>query len=263
MRVFFLTLVIAVFSLPAAALPDFTIDGPLTLDAAPKGPQGSMRRLGPGQEIYVTGKVTNQGNARATDIVIELRVSGKIINRQTLQSLRAGASEPFVIEWLPEGEGSYEIDVLVDPTNRIVEAVESDNQASLSFALVFNTRSAAGDTSALPDPEVAADLEIRGGIMISPPPSAGAISKISFDVHNAGDAVAESVEVEVRVGGTPVQTVVIPSVAPDHRKSASASWKAGRGGSSTVEIVIDPRNLLREKNKANNSEQKSIEIKRR
>lgn len=89
------------------------------------------------QNVIIKADVRNSGYWEARNIEVQFFKNGTIINTTIIPILKAGDMTTIESTCVPEGIGSYNISVSVDPGNRIPEFNESNNYANKTISLVW------------------------------------------------------------------------------------------------------------------------------
>ncbi|MEK8022353.1 MAG: CARDB domain-containing protein [Candidatus Hydrogenedentota bacterium] len=251
------TFAVIAIALPSAALPELGFEGGIAFDAAPKGDRGSMKYLGPQQPVFVTGSISNKGNARATSILVELIINNRIIGRALLGELKAGGSGSYSIKWIPETADTYHITVKIDPSGSVREEDRTNNMLQEQITIRYNVPTAEMTGDNIPRP----DLQLPS-FSVSPNPIVARLSSIACDVHNSGDAVAENVDVTIMMDGARFATKTIGPIPPESSLSVTFSWTPHKRGNVKIQAQADMENKIMESDESNNSAEKTMEAKR-
>jgi hypothetical protein len=106
------------------------------------------------------------------------------------------------------------------------------------------------------------DLKIVGGIQCPKRMVEGKLVSIRVWVKNIGNIEANNVIVKLYVDGKEVDSKSIGVIFMDHEKLATFEWGAKRGR-HTLEVVVDPDNLIVEIDEENNVATRKINVKGR
>lgn len=117
------------FFLTTGTRPDLTLSSEdITFD--PPNPQVGD------PELIISANIYNKGESEANDFVVELTINGQPPIEENITTLLGGQVTDVQVKMLgPLPEGTYDIEVVVDPDDRITESDETNNTASNSITI--------------------------------------------------------------------------------------------------------------------------------
>lgn len=196
--------------------------------------------------------VKNDGFVPANDVKVNFYrgVPGQnesLIGSQVIPVILPGQRVRTAVDWVGINEaGTKIVSIQVDPANTIAELNKNDNVAFLEQ-----------DILSLPELAVS-----TSAISINPTaPREGDPLSINVTVQNSGAQEAANVLVEANENGATIGRQVITLIQGSSTAIATIPYAtAGRLGSHTIEITVDPENAIFEKNKDNNRSTRSFTI---
>jgi len=196
------------------------------------------------EEVGIEAKVTNQGCAKAGRCLISFRVDGKEFDRRPVPELGPRMSAVVSTSWKAASPGKHTISAFVDVDNQVKESQEGNNERSRSIWVI-----------ALPD------LTVIEFSLSTEAPEAGESVVISALIANIGEVSTEArTEVVFQVDGKEFYREEIQPLGPGSKKEIRSRWIA-EGGVHTIEVVVDPKDRIREENERNNKRSIQIEVK--
>ncbi len=199
----------------------------------------------PTQRVALSAIVTNEGNIAAIDVGWRLLVDGAVVASGTIGNLAVGASATVGVNNLgPYGIGQHVAEVLVDPTNAIVESSEVNNSRSHAFTV--------GVTGAV-------DL-VAGTVTVTPAsPLTTVPFTLSGDVRNAGSGTATNVPWQFLVDNVVVRSGTIASINAGETVVVNAANVGPYAtGEHTARLVVDPANVIVESSESNNTSSRTF-----
>jgi len=205
-------------------------------------------------DAVISAIVTNNGFAAVQNVVVEFRSARpdnsdkSLLGLEIIPELAAGATTTVAHLWKNVTiTGDKIISVLLDPDNQVEEITKDDNQTFTELNILT-----------LPD------LAVSGNsITLSPAyPKEGEALIIQVAVQNNGGQAVKDVAVALALdGGTP-QTLRIPAIAGNSAGSITFNLTAAVvvNGVHTLQVVVDPENLIQEKTKGNNRAEKEFGV---
>ena len=105
-----------------------------------------------------------------------------------------------------------------------------------------------------------ADLTFVGGIELPETIETGQLVSVMVYVKNTGDIRAEDVQVRLYVDGQAVATMPIKTILAGNTQMVAFTWKVPDISECKLKVVVDPDNLIVEKDKQDNSLDKPVLI---
>lgn len=210
-----------------------------------------------GDDITVDVKVANAGEAPATDVVVAFLLNGRALASAAIKELPAGTpdqparqSAQTVLKTgaLALRPGVYELRVVVDPDDQIIELDESNN--TLITALTIQP--------ALPKLPELTPKSLR---LTPPSPLEQGTGTVTAEILNNGAEIAENFDVEFsvrelgRLRWNPLVCTVNCSknrLNPNGELVSQAQLPNLIPGSYEIRIVVDPQNSVEELDETNN-----------
>lgn len=196
-----------------------------------------------GQSVELQARVYNTGTIAASSVVVRFSIEGVAVGNATIPSIDAGgASELAKLTWTAT-QGSLTMAVSVDPGTAIAEFDETNNGADLPFVVR------------------ASDLTITATDITTSPTKlqAGMATTISAVVRNTGTANATAFKVRLTIGSF-TQDQDVASIAKNGATAVvNFTWTAAVG-TQTVNVTIDPANIVMEINDNNNMATISVRV---
>nr|WP_228530664.1 MULTISPECIES: CARDB domain-containing protein [Myxococcaceae] len=154
----------------------------------------------------------------------------------------AGGARTHVTASLPTDglEGAYTVQALVDPERSVVEFDELNNTASARMEVQRGSDLSVSNTS------------------LSFVQQSGTQVRVDVTVRNVGSTLARDVAVDVykgSVGGVRLGTATVAAgLASNASTTVSVLWDAaGANGATAIHAVVDPANVLAERDETNNA----------
>ena len=216
-----------------------------------------------GDVVTVTVVVSNSGDVDASNVVVRFSdetddSSEQIGTDQTIASIAAGESGTASVSYdTTEKTGERTIHVSVDPDNAISESDETDNEATATLSVAAALVEGSRPNLVVRSSDVHVDL-IR--------PRQGEILTVAALIHNEGSMDVEGVRIQFRdvteTGSLPIGELHMVDYIP-----AGGSVRIetlydtnGKVGPCSVEVAIDPEDMIRELNESDNAAGTSIEV---
>jgi len=238
---------VAYNNITAATLPDLSItSGDITF-------MPMVAR--PGQIVEITSTVRNKGETKADNVTVDIykgnpSEGGLLIGNTKILSMPAGGVANIKLQ-IKFTEGIYDIYVVVDSANTIIEGNETNNTA---------TKSLYGRNIDL--------LVTTNDITFNPPqPVVGDIVDIRAIVHNDSEIEISNVPVsfflgDPDAGGTqinPGAAITIPIISARGEITVNTKWDSrGYVGNNDIYVKVDPLDIISEVNELNNKVHKRL-----
>ena len=233
----------ATLTVAPAQLPNLAVL-PVNLGFLPPAPSD-------GDLVTLTMTILNTGSRPAADVLVQfVDVTGGAADpigaKQTIAAIAPGANATAQVVYDTRGKvGERRIRVVADPHSTVAETAENDNEA------VSVLRVAAG---ALPN------LAVQpGNIGLSlAAPAPGQPVTVTATILNTGAADAENVVVQFvdATGSAPIPIAasqVVERIPAGGAAAASIVYDtSGRFGSRKVQVIVDPNNLIVERDENDN-----------
>ena len=200
----------------------------------------------------VTTTVENPTPTQAGAFTVVFLVDGVEFDRQFLFALPSdstvqvvGELDPFILELDP---GTYDISVVVDPDEQVLEQDEANN--SIAGALTLLSPDLYPISLAFDKSVLRLDEEMR----------------VSAQIANGGEGTAKNVDVGLYIDHVRFALIQIPVLGRGMTASIEATLSPDMVGlvdapeMYEIEIVVDPTNVLPELDEANNRMARSITI---
>lgn len=214
-----------------------------------------------GETVTIRATVRNDGDAEATNVLVQFvdgtkNASTPIGEQQTIASIPAGGSGIAEVTYdTSDKAGDRKIKIVVDPHNFVAESKETDNRSEETLTVAMP-----------PTPNLVVQA---GNIGFSPAlPVDGDEVIVYATIVNNGDADAADVQVQfvdVTDGGalTIGERQTINAIAAGGSSTVQVSYAtAGKSGERTIQVVVDPSNLIAETDETDNLVKKSLRIER-
>jgi subtilase family serine protease len=213
-----------------------------------------------GNLVTIHATVLNNGTSPATDVVVRIEdvtdsASPQLIGKQRLiDSLQPGEEATVQVVYdTTDKAGDRTIRMVVDPLDAIAESDESDNEAITVLTV-----------APPPAPNLVVDED---NIRFSPlTPSDGQVVTITVTVLNDGQRNANRVEVQLydNTNGTPVpigDIQIIGGISAGSSGMAQVPYDTtGKEGERTIQVVVDPANLIAETNEEDNQAEATLTV---
>jgi len=105
-----------------------------------------------------------------------------------------------------------------------------------------------------------AELSIVGDIRVSDNVRPGKLVSVLIHIKNTGEIRAENVQIRLYEDGSEVATMPIRTILAGNTQMVAFTWKVPEKSRCDLKVVIDPDNLITEKNKRNNMKERSVSI---
>jgi hypothetical protein len=198
--------------------------------------------------VTVNATVRNAGTAPAGATTLDVSLEGVVAGSAPVGALAAGATATVAVDVGRRPMGRYTVTSVVDPTDTIVEADDTNNSRTAASPLVVGQS---------PGP----DLEVRGITTGPANPAVGAPVTFTVAVHNRGTtAVSAGTVTRLVAGSTTLQgtTTQIPAGGTVD-VPISGSWTATSGG-ATLTATADATGLVAETDENNNVFARSVVV---
>ncbi|MEM3505598.1 MAG: right-handed parallel beta-helix repeat-containing protein [Archaeoglobaceae archaeon] len=88
-----------------------------------------------GQIATIKATIKNIGKANANNFNVSFFVNDNLLEKVTIESLKASESISAEIDWTPSSAGSYTIKVIVDSDNNVIESNEENNEKNIEVLI--------------------------------------------------------------------------------------------------------------------------------
>lgn len=195
--------------------PDLAVDD---LRVTPSSPAA-------GQPITIEATVSNGGAAIDSGVDLSAAVDGSPVAARTLDGFDAGTIREISLGPFNATAGEHQVSVTADPDDAVEEALETNNDRSISVTVA----------QGLPDLTVVRAELVRSTV------APGEEIQFSATVSNAGQNASGAFDVRFLVDGEEVgQPSSLPGLGAGERSSVtSGNWTA-EGGAHSLRVVVDP-----------------------
>jgi subtilase family serine protease len=233
----------ATLTVAPAELPNLTVL-PVNVGFLPPEPSD-------GQIVTLTVTILNTGSRTATDVLVQfVDVTGGAADpigaKQTIAAIPPGGSASVQVPYDTRDKvGERRIRVVVDPHSTVLETAENDNEAVTVLRV-----------AARPLPNLTARPENIGLAVAAPAP--GQPVTVTATILNTGAADAHNVVVQfvdaTDSPPTPIAASQVISTIPAGGAAATSIVydTRGRFGSRKVQVIVDPNNLIVERDENDN-----------
>jgi len=201
-----------------------------------------------GDAVTFSAAIGNLGPGDAANAVVRFLVDGVQVGAdRTVTSLAAGATTAISSNMWTAAPGTHTVEAVVDPDSAIAEIDETNNASSTGFTA-----------------QTKADLNASAPTLASVRAKGGDLITFTVQVANLGEAAASNVAVRFVVDGVQVgaQRTIAQLAGGANASVSSDAWSASRAdGQHTVQVVVDPANVVTESNEANNSAAATFRVK--
>lgn len=190
-----------------------------------------------GEDVTFYVKISNDGEARAANLNLELSVGNDIFRTGNLD-LEPGEEKTVQIGPWSADEGTEEVRSEIDYADEIDEEDETNNERDESF-VVSNQQ---------------ADLRVTDITLSPSPPTVGEDVSVSVTVTNAGDAPAENVDTKVSIQGEVLSESNIDFAAGETRRLSMGAFRLYEtsGDSIDATATTDYTDEIDEEDETNN-----------
>ncbi len=210
-----------------------------------------------GDDITAEAKIANAGEALATDVTVAFLLNGRVIANAVIKELPAGTTDQptrqSVQAVLKTGAlalrpGVYELRVVVDPEDQIIELDESNN--TLTTALTIQP--------ALPRLPELTPKSLR---LTPPSPIEQGVSTVTAEIHNNGPETAENFDIEFAVrelGRLRWNPITCTVNCTNNRLNSNGELLSQAQlpllipGSYEIRVLVDSKNSVAELDETNN-----------
>ncbi|KYC46303.1 MAG: hypothetical protein APG12_01602 [Candidatus Methanofastidiosum methylothiophilum] len=215
----------------------------------------------PLKQILIKITLTNSGKKNAGNFVFAVfegpPENGNQLGKINISSLYVGQNVTANFNWTPPKEGNYLLYFIADHNNNIQEENENNNVGTFTLSVKStNSNNVSEDrlnntspsiTSSKPDLHVSkADLSYNQIVYEGTP------SLVSFRIRNIGKSTAFGVPVKVYVNGNLKSSPTINQLIPSSYTDMTLYLTLTELGENSIEIKIDPDNIIDEVSKSNN-----------
>ena len=185
-----------------------------------------------GVGYVLTSVVTNLGKVDADPFHVTFAANSTIFGELSISGLDVDASTTISYAWNPIVQGHYSLAVAIDPSDSVMEIDETNNELNTLRLL------------RLPD------LSIAFG-QLPLVYTENILSDISVMISNFGEATVPF-SVQLKANEVVVDTWNIQSLDVDSVTTFSLSWIPETSGKFSMEVVVDPLDLVIEEDEQNN-----------
>ncbi|UCH90029.1 MAG: hypothetical protein JSV49_05135 [Thermoplasmata archaeon] len=189
--------------------------------------------------MTITAKIRNNGTAPARGVVVSLMGDGGSADTEIIDLIPELGSESIELSILLSSPGTYNLKVVIDPDDVIIESNEDNNEVAFSFAIY-------------PDLTFVGNLE-----MDQYNPREGTKVTFTVTIKNQGEVSVDSdFEVEFYYYKAGQRTSIVKLDITDvldvgDTKALSAEWTA-RQGITTIYCMVDSSRNIYERDETNN-----------
>ena len=211
----------------------------------------------------ISMKITlnNSGKKNAGKFVFAvfegLPEKGNFLGKVNISSLYAGQSITANFNWTLPSEGSYTLYFIVDYNNEIEEENENNNIETYSLSIKSTSKQNGTEetvnNTAPPTTSGKSDLYLSNSeLSYSQNVYQGTSSLVSFRIRNIGKSTAFEVPVKVYVNGNLKSSSNINQLLSSSYIDMSLYLTFTDPGEYSIEIRVDPENIIDEISKSNN-----------
>lgn len=196
-------------------------------------------------QAVVGVKVSNLSPTACPASQLSLTVDGASERTFTVSELAASASQSFSVTLDRLAEGVHTVAIVADSNQQIAESDETDNGATLSFAVAPARR---------PDLQLALGIPAQGYI--------GELLPVTVTVPNLGDAASPPCLLNLGFGGTTEESIydsetgplqfIVPELAPGATVTFTSSLRLAAADTFTLWADVDANAEISELDETNN-----------
>ncbi|WP_168169243.1 CARDB domain-containing protein [Thermococcus sp. 5-4] len=188
-----------------------------------------------GDTVQINATVANDGTYSAGPFNVTLTANGTVIDTVLVSGLGAGSDIGVTFSWTPSTPGTYNLTVIADSSDSVLELDESDNALSTEVRVI----------------ERLPDLLITG--MAAPAlPQNGSPVTVNVTVFNNGTLDSPSFNVSLYVNSSLVGTQSVAGLNVGDYVTLHFNWTPALPGLYNLTAVADPENSVREYVETNN-----------
>ncbi len=200
----------------------------------------SVGGLAYGKSVPVNVTMRNLGEAIYRPFSVLFNVSGELYYR-TVYGIGSNESVRLNFRWYADKVGDITITVEADPSNRIIESDETNNEVSGSYYIE------------------APDLAISSYEWVRDDVARGYLT-YRVNVTNLGGDTYRGFYIAMYVDGALKRQVWVGSLMGGESVEKIVSWRFNAGGTHGIRLVVDPWNHIPEANETNNEVNTSATI---
>jgi subtilase family serine protease len=185
-----------------------------------------------GDNVTFFFTVKNQGEGAADYSLGTPYIDNDRISSISFSAIGPGAVNTANLTWCVQA-GSYTVKLVIDPSNKVLESNESNNEKTVSFT------------------PIVPDLFVKSVTWSPLSPSVGETVTFSVTIGNQGLALGYNSRFNIYIGDSHSTFKTAQTVSPDSSKTETLEWVA-RPGQYNVKVVIDPYNNIVESDESNN-----------
>jgi len=194
-------------------------------------------------------RVFNAGEVDAEDVSLVLYDGGTALWNTTVPLVRAGGHREVFYTWVPASRGYHQLELVVDPDDRLIEMNENNNSVIKSVAVYQPNPSV--------DPEGLSF--IVGGVTVThTTPGTGVYIVVHITNMDELSAKASRLVVRIYVDDERIEEKVLTVNANDDAY-VETLWTAEKG-THEIKAVLDPDNLIYESDEEDNQVVKQITV---
>jgi len=218
--------------------PDLALDTE-DLSIEPEAPRA-------GDMVNISATIYNLGETNATDLSVDFYVDDEVTCCYNL-SITAASNKTITFNWTAIA-GAHNLTIRIDPNNMVREMNEDNNNATVMVIVEDKA------PAVLPDLAVfSSDIKFSNDV-----PSEGEDVYINITVRNLGDAEVLGALVKIYIDNATVNETNI-TLRPHQSKSFVLKWRCVKGN-HTIQVEIDPQDLIKESNETNNIAERTITV---
>ena len=197
-----------------------------------------------GKPAEVSVIVANQGDYRspATRLIVKY-LGGE--EEFSIKELEPGESTSVSLKVSFSTPGVYAVRAEVNPSRSFIEWRLDNNKLEKRVTVTAEVKERT---------ELMPDLRLKpGGVkLLTLEPRAGMLVELAAQVENIGDAESKSFLVALMVSGEKADAEVVAFLPVDSERTVKLSWRPLSPGEYTLEVIVDYRDEVLEKDEGNN-----------
>ncbi|MCA9791373.1 MAG: hypothetical protein KC910_06245 [Candidatus Eremiobacteraeota bacterium] len=179
-----------------------------------------------GQRSEIVVWVKNDGDDEALAPTVGLRANGKPVANQTAaQSVGPKRTMPYTLHWVPKEAGNLELEIMVDPADRLEELDESNNGQQASIEVKADTG----------DPLVVTSVSLNPSPLRVASPATAQVT-----VKNRGTLPVARIPLRIYSNGEMLKEYIgRERLEPEDARTFLVRWVPKRAGQQTIVVDID------------------------
>ena len=220
----------------------------IALQQPPGEPDLTVTEINTPQAIYINQNniiettLENIGTKDATSFKATLNVNNLLVDTKIISNLAKGANTSVNFNWKPNKVGVYQLSVIVDPNDEIIESNEYNN-------ILYKTVK----SEEKPDLVVS---EINTSQLIYTNQN----NIINAKLENIGNSDASSFKITLNANNLLVGEQTIEYLASAKSTIIKFNWTPIQIGNYQLEVIVDSENAIDELNEYNNRLFKNVEV---